>query len=79
MNKKVVMGVAATGLLLGAMNVSAGSRDSEYPASYFEPKVIYIDKDAVKQSSKSTMKRKRKVVFDPKYPAAYFEPKVIYP
>ncbi len=79
MNKNVVMGFAASALMMGALNVSAGSSDSEYPASYFEPKIVYIDKDAVKQSSKSTTKRKRKVVHDPKYPAAYFEPKVIYP
>lgn len=43
--------------------------DSNYPASNFEPKVIFIDKSQVKEE----------VVFDKNYPAAYFEPKIIFP
>jgi mxaD protein len=43
--------------------------DSDYPASNFEPKVIFIDKSQAK----------KEVVFDKDYPAAYFEPKIIFP
>ena len=79
MKKIIILGVAVAGLSLISFNASAKSDDSEFPAAYFQPKVIYIDKDAVKDSGKAGKVQKRKPVFDPKYPAAHFEPKVIYP
>ncbi len=57
---------------------SAKSDDSKYPASNFQPKVIYLDKEVVKTST-SKISMGEKSVYDPKYPAANFEPKVIYP
>lgn len=79
MRKTIILGLTVVGLSLGSLTASAKSDDSGYPAAYFQPKVIYQDKDAVKSASKQAKPVKRKVVFDPKYPAAYFEPKVIYP
>lgn len=79
MKKLIIVAATLAGLSLASFNVSARSDDNEYPAAYFEPKVVYIDKDAVKDAQKTRRAKKRKVQFDPKYPAAYFEPKVIYP
>lgn len=79
MKKMLILGLTVAGLSSISLNASAKSDDSEYPAAYFQPKVVYIDKDAVKESGKSAKAKKRKAMFDPKYPAAYFEPKVIYP
>ncbi len=58
----------------------AGGGDP-YPASNFQPKVIYIDNEAVKSSPKCPEQKPVDKVaeFDPKYPAANFQPKVIYP
>ncbi len=79
MKKMIILGMTAVVLSLSTLTVSAKSDDGEYPAAYFQPKVIYVDKEAIQDSSKTSKAKKRKVEFDPKYPAAYFEPKVIYP
>ncbi|WP_349432486.1 hypothetical protein Q9L42_007460 [Methylomarinum sp. Ch1-1] len=79
MKKMIILGLAVAGLSLSSMTASAKNDDSEYPAAYFQPKVIYADKEAIRESEKTAKPRKRKVEFDPKYPAAYFQPKVIYP
>lgn len=79
MRKMIVLGLTVVGLSLSSFTASAKNDDSEYPAAYFQPKVIYQDKDVVRDTGKTAKAKKRKVVFDPKYPAAYFEPKVIYP
>lgn len=80
MKKTIILGLATAVIALGSLTASAGS-DSQYPASNFQPKVIYIDKDSAKSSTKSAPKKhsETKAEFDPKYPAAYFTPKVIYP
>ncbi|NOQ15610.1 MAG: hypothetical protein GQ581_00970 [Methyloprofundus sp.] len=70
-----------SGALIAAItlipSISMANRDdAKYPAANFQPKVIYLDKEAAK-ASKQTFGKKS--VYDPKYPAANFEPKVIYP
>jgi hypothetical protein len=80
MKKTIILGLATAVIALGSLTASAGS-DSQYPAANFQPKVVFIDKEAVKTSTKPTPKKnsETKAEFDPKYPAAYFTPKVIYP
>jgi len=80
MKKTIILGLATAVIALGSLTASAGS-DSQYPAANFQPKVVFIDKDAVKTSTKPAPKKQSetKAEFDPKYPAAYFTPKVIYP
>ena len=65
---------------------SANSDDSKYPAANFQPKVIYIDKEAAQATAVVAATTNcpsqfvgEKSVYDPKFPAANFEPKVIYP
>lgn len=84
MQKTIITGLAFA-LFLGSTAASATS-DKKYPASDFQPKVIYVDKDAVASAPKSPASSKAtttastgKTPFDPKFPAASFEPKVIFP
>jgi len=84
MKKAIILGLATAALSMTALTVSAASDDAQYPAANFQPKVIFIDKDAVKAPSKKASKKASaaedaKSDFDPKYPAAHFKPKVIYP
>ncbi len=88
MFKTILLGLAAFGFTFASMTASATSND-QYPASNFQPKVVFIDKElasqlgsastAQKAEKKSVSKSASKTDFDPKYPAAYFQPKVIYP
>lgn len=82
MKKTIILGMATAVFSMTALTVSAES-DAKYPAANFQPKVVYIDKDAVKATSKPSCKKSKaeadKSEFDPKYPAAHFNPKVIYP
>ncbi len=48
----------------------ANSDDSQYPATNFEPKVIFTDESA-KSSDESSE-------FDSNFPAANFQPKILY-
>jgi len=58
------------------MTINTLPQISSLKLSNFQPKVIYLDKEATKAPAKFVGE---KSVFDPKYPAANFEPKVIYP
>ncbi|WP_404357893.1 hypothetical protein [Methylotuvimicrobium sp. KM1] len=88
MIKTILLGLAAFGFTFASMTASAAS-DDQYPASNFQPKVVFIDKDLADQldTSPAPQKADKKsssepasiTEFDPKYPAAYFQPKVIYP
>ena len=88
MLKTIILGLVASSFTLASMTASATS-DDQYPASNFEPKVVFIDKELAGHLSaastdqeaekKSVGKSASKPEFDPKYPAAYFQPKVIYP
>ncbi len=79
MRKTIILGFAVAGIALIPLTASAAS-DDKYPAANFQPKVIFIDKEAVNKPVSASMKpAKKKAQFDPKYPAAYFEPKIIFP
>ncbi len=88
MFKTILLGLAAAGFTFASITVSATS-DDQYPASNFQPKVVYIDNDLAEQLSDKSVDQPMKKIsdadsasnaqFDPKYPAAYFQPKVIYP
>ena len=62
------------GFALAAFNplTSFANTDNKYPASDFQPSVIYIDKSAVTEAAVA------EEAADPKYPAANFQPKVVY-
>jgi len=93
MKKPIILGLAVAVMAFTSFTVSAA--DSKYPASDFEPQVIYLDKSVAAQTSAPTTTTPsvacpanttasapaQPVVaeFDPKYPAANFQPKVIYP
>jgi hypothetical protein len=79
MRKTIILGLAVAGFALIPLTASA-TDDSKHPAYDFQPKVIYIDKEAAGKPTPAAEKpAQKKAPFDPKYPAAYFEPKVIYP
>jgi hypothetical protein len=71
MKKTMILGFAVAGIFLSPLTVLAKSGNGQYPAAYFEPKVVFIDESSAQQP-------KRKVVQDSQYPAAYFEPKVVF-
>jgi hypothetical protein len=92
MKKTMLLGLAIAVLALTSFTASA--TDSKYPASDFEPQVIYLDKSVAAQTSAPASNSQAVVPcpantvanaqpaadeFDPKYPAASFQPKVIYP
>lgn len=89
MKKTIILGFTTTVIALASFTASAGT-DDKYPAANFQPKVVYIDKDVVKEAAKASPKcpdqnstaaapAEKATEFDPKYPAANFVPKVIYP
>jgi len=76
MKKSLLIGILTTTVAIIPSVSSANSDSTKYPAANFQPKVIYLDKEAAKGPAKFSGE---KSVYDPKYPAANFEPKVIYP
>lgn len=68
-----------TALLLASPFVTAGT---QYPASDFQPKVVYQDKDYQHESSSnsagSNVSGSEKAAPDSNYPAATFQPEVVY-
>ncbi|MGZ5029471.1 MAG: hypothetical protein ACXV8I_02580 [Methylobacter sp.] len=87
MKKTIILGLTTAVIALTSFTASAGN-DDQYPAANFQPKVVYIDKDAVKSSpavsptcpdQKPAKSAEKATEFDPRYPAANFVPKVIYP
>jgi hypothetical protein len=89
MKKTVILGLASVAIALGSFTASAAS-DSQYPASDFQPKVVFIDQEAAAAASSAPaagssgcpgqqQAKAKQSEFDPKYPAASFEPKVVYP
>jgi hypothetical protein len=74
-NIDLTKSVFAALLLLSTV---AGAED-KYPASDFQPKVVYQDEEAGKQvSSASASSSSSSSSSDSQYPAANFEPKVLY-
>lgn len=89
MKKILIPGLLATGIALGSFTASAAT-DDQYPAANFQPKVVFIDKDAAAAASSGSAASAsikcpgqepaaKQTEFDPKYPAASFEPKVVFP
>lgn len=86
MQKTIISSLVVAGLLVSS-SMALATTDNKYPAANFQPKVIYIDKEAVSSAPKAKKSEaattvaaaSKKTPFDPKYPAASFEPKVIYP
>jgi hypothetical protein len=70
MKKMIILGLTLAAIASKVLGVSAAA-DSKYPAADFEPKVIYIAKDA--ESSSQTQNES-----DPKYPASNFTPTVVF-
>ncbi len=66
-----VLGLLITAIISTPLTAFANSDDNKYPATNFQPKVIYADESETSgSSSKSSM--------DANFPAANFEPKVLY-
>jgi len=87
MKKIITVGLTAAAFSFGSYSAFAAT-DSQYPASDFQPKVVFIDKEAAQStaaSSGDTSKcpgqqvQAKQTEFDPKFPAASFQPKVVYP
>jgi hypothetical protein len=70
MKNTTFLGLAITVIALYPLFASAAT-DSNYPASDFQPNVIYLDKDAVAKDQPQTEP-------DPKYPASSFTPIVVF-
>ena len=71
------------GLLVSLLFISVAEADSKYPATDFQPKVVYQDteyKQSGSSSSSSSSKASsgKKSSADPAYPAANFEPEVLF-
>ena len=64
-----MLGLFLTGVITIPLTVTANS-DGQYPASNFQPTVIFADDSAKASASKSR--------FDANYPAANFQPTVLY-
>ncbi len=75
MNKKILLTSALLSVALNPLNVSAQT-DAQYPASNFEPKVIFSADSAAKDSKsdhkESSQTHAKKAEFDPQHPAAFF-------
>lgn len=88
MKKIITVGLTAAACSFGSFSTFAAT-DSQYPASDFQPKVVFIDKEAAQSTASSTggastcppgqQVQAKQTEFDPKYPAASFQPKVVYP
>jgi hypothetical protein len=70
MKKMIILGLTVAVVALHPVSVFAAT-DSKYPASDFEPSVVYIDKNAV-----ATDQVQKEA--DPKYPASDFTPTVVF-
>ena len=80
------------GMLVGLLLVASAANAQDYPASDFQPKVLFQDESVVTESSASTSSSaaatpcvnpektsKQEVAeVDPNYPASNFQPKVIF-
>ena len=70
---KKIIGLLLAGAIAMPLTAFANSDDSQYPATNFQPKVIFAD-----DSAKSTGSSSSQSAFDANYPAASFQPKVLY-
>ena len=72
MNKKILALLTAS-IVCVPLTSLANSDDSQYPATNFQPKVIFADESATSTSASAESSS-----FDANYPAANFQPKVLY-
>ncbi len=64
---------------ISLLSISPLASADNYPAAYFEPKVIYSAEGIkAEKAPEQPQKAAEKSDFDPRYPAANFQPKVIY-
>ena len=70
--KKKILGLLIAGIISTPVTAIANSDASQYPATNFQPKVIFADESA---KSTSTVAQS---AFDADYPAASFQPKVLH-
>ena len=80
MNKNYLINSLFIGLI--AASPLAGA-ETKYPASDFQPQVVFQDDDYIKNSKVNTAAADAKPAYsaseaDPKYPAANFQPQVVY-
>ena len=88
MKKIITMALTAAAFSISSLSAFAAT-DSQYPASDFQPKVVFIDQEAAQKTASPTggtstcppqqQVQAKQTEFDPKYPAASFQPKVVYP
>lgn len=72
-----IIGIFTVAMTLTPGISSANSDDSKYPATNFQPKVIYQDKAVIKAPD-SKKQFGEKTAYDSRYPATSFQPKVVF-
>ncbi len=72
--KNILLSLLIATLVSTPLISFANSDDSQYPATNFQPKVIFADESVETSSNTPT----QSTAFDPNYPAASFEPKILY-
>ncbi len=77
MKTTFLIGIFTVAITLLPSISTANSDDSRYPATNFQPKVIYQDKEAIKADG-GRVSMGKKTAYDAKYPATHFEPKVLF-
>jgi len=70
--KNKILGMLIAGIIASPLSAFAQGDDSQYPATNFQPTVIFADDSA--QSTASSEKSS----FDSAYPAANFKPTVLF-
>ncbi|MCK5888730.1 MAG: hypothetical protein KAG19_02180 [Methylococcales bacterium] len=69
-------------IMLTPLAALANSDDSQYPATHFQPTIIFADEEAIAASissvDNSSTSNAETSSFDSNYPAANFEPKILY-
>lgn len=71
--KNNILKLFIAGMLVAPVSAIANTDDSQYPATNFQPTIIFSDKPA-----QSTTGGSEKSSFDSEFPAASFEPKVLF-
>ena len=68
--KTKLFGLLITSIIFTPLTAFANSSDSQFPASNFQPTIIFID-ESVEIAGETSR-------FDANFPAANFEPKILY-
>ncbi len=70
--KNKILGLLIAGIIATPLTAIANSGDNQYPATNFQPTVIFADESAKSAGSSE------KSSFDSAYPAANFQPTVLF-